>query len=66
MSHAEFYRDGNYFHFELCDEIDHSIVLGNVTGGINFVSQIVIDGRKLIKHEPPVHPRVPCQIMLHR
>lgn len=35
----------------------------NVTRGINFVSQIVIDGRKLIKHEPPVHPRVPCQIM---
>jgi len=26
----------------------------NVTGGINFVLQIVIDDCKLIKHEPPV------------
>jgi len=34
----------------------------NVTGVINFVLQIVIDDCKLIKHEPPVHPRVPCQI----
>jgi len=34
----------------------------NVTGGINFVLQIVIDDCKLIKHEPPVRPRVSRQI----
>lgn len=36
----------------------------NVTGGINFILQIVIDDCKLIKHEPPVHPHVLRQ-MLH-
>lgn len=34
----------------------------NITSGINLVLQIVIDDCKLIKHEPPVYPRVPRQI----